>query len=243
VDQLNYAPATKKVHLAALRCFFDDLVVRHVVVLNPAASVRGERYQVLEGKTPDISVAHARQLLKSIDTSCVVGQRDRAVIAVLIYTAARVGAVAKLNREHFYDAGDQFCLRFSEKSGKSREIPVRHDLMRLLQEYLQAARLEQAAGESPLFRSVAGRTGRLTDNRMTSTDMGRMLKRRLRKAGLPLRVCPHSFRVATLTNLLEQDIPLESVQQLAGHADPRTTRLYDRRHKRVTRNIVERISI
>ena len=54
---------------------------------------------------------------------------------------------------------------------------------------------------------------------------------------------PHSFRVATITDLLTQGVPLEDVQYLAGHADPRTTRLYDRRQKKVTRNIVERISI
>ena len=58
------------------------------------------------------------------------------------------------------------------------------------------------------------------------------------------RLCgrPHN-RVATVTDLLEQNVPLEDVQHLAGHADPRTTRLYDRRRRKVTRNIVERISI
>jgi len=53
----------------------------------------------------------------------------------------------------------------------------------------------------------------------------------------------HSFRVITITDLLEQGLALEDVQRLAGHADPRTTRLYDRRARKVTRNIVERISI
>ena len=65
----------------------------------------------------------------------------------------------------------------------------------------------------------------------------------MKDAGLPSRLSPHSFRVATITDLLEQGVPLEDVQQLVGHADPRTTRLYDRRQRRITRNIVERISI
>ena len=67
--------------------------------------------------------------------------------------------------------------------------------------------------------------------------------RRLKDASLPPTLSPHSFRVAVITDLLSQGVPLEDVQLLAGHADPRTTRLYDRRHKKVTRNIVERISI
>ena len=78
---------------------------------------------------------------------------------------------------------------------------------------------------------------------MSAGDIGRMIKRRMKVCGLPLRLSPHSFRVATITDLLNQGVPLEDVQQLAGHADPRTTRLYDRRHKSITRNIVERISI
>jgi len=80
-------------------------------------------------------------------------------------------------------------------------------------------------------------------NRMTAGDMGRMVKRRIRDTGQPGRLSPHSFRVYVVTNLLEQGVPLANVQYLAGHADPRTTRLYDRRQHRVTRNIVERISI
>jgi integrase/recombinase XerD len=71
----------------------------------------------------------------------------------------------------------------------------------------------------------------------------RRRKRRLKAASLPSRLSPHSFRVAVITDLLEQGVPLEDVQHLAGHADPGTTRLYDRRQQKVTRNIVERISI
>jgi integrase/recombinase XerD len=229
--------------LAALRHFFDQLAIRHVVILNPAASVRTERYQVLEGKTPEITVKQVRELFASIDTSNVVGLRDRALIGVLVYTAARVGALAKLELQNFYETAHQYCLRFADKGGKSREIPVRHDLQGFLFQYIDAARLNEADRSSPLFRTAFRRTRRLTENAMTSGDMARMIKRRMRAAGLPSRLSPHSFRVATITNLLSQNVPLQDVQNLAGHADPRTTRLYDRRHQRVTRNIVERISI
>lgn len=243
LDGLAYAPATKKLHLSGLRHFFDTLVTRHVVVLNPAASVRGERLQVVEGKTPEISVEQARRLMRSIDATSVVELRDRAVIAILIYTAARVGAIAKLRRSDFYNTGEQYCLRFHEKGGKSREIPVRYDLQQFISDYLTASGLINSDKTTPLFRTAIRRTKRLTENGMTANDMGRMVKRRLRKAGLPERLSPHSFRVAVVTDLLGQGVSLADVQNLAGHADPRTTRLYDRRQRRVTRNIVERISI
>ena len=73
--------------------------------------------------------------------------------------------------------------------------------------------------------------------------MRQMFTRRLKDAGLPELLSPHSFRVLVVTDLLSQDVPLEDVQYLAGHADPRTTQIYDRRKRRVSRNIVERISI
>jgi site-specific recombinase XerD len=135
--------------------------------------------------------------------------------------------------------GTQYALRFSEKGGKSREIPVRHDLEQILRGYLEAPGIT----EGPLFRTVFRRTGKLTVRSMSGIDICRMMKRRLEAAGLPGQFSPHSFRVATVTDLLEQNVPLEDVQHLAGHADPRTTRLYDCRRRKVTRNIVERISI
>lgn len=242
-DQLAGGIPKKKQHLAAIRRFFDLLVTRHVVILNPAASVRAERYAVVEGKTPEITVEQARQLLRSMDTSTVVGLRDRAIIGILIYTAARVGAVAKLQMRSLQHDGSQWQLRFEEKGGKSREIPVRHDLEQFILQYVDAAALRATAKDAPLFRTTVRKTKELTERAMSGIDMCRMVKRRLRDAGLPSRLSPHSFRVATITNLLEQGAPLDDVQHLAGHADPRTTRLYDRRQKKVTRNLVERIPI
>ena len=98
-----------------------------------------------------------------------------------------------------------------------------------------------AITEGPLFRTAAGKTEKLMENPMTGIDICRMMKRWLKAAGLPGQYSLHSFRVATLTDLFEQNVELESVQDLAGHADPRTTRLYDRRRRKVTRDIVERV--
>ena len=168
-----------------------------------------------------------------------MGLRDRAILAVLAFTAARVGAVARLTFKNLRHDGTEYALRFSEKGGKSREIPVRADLQKILLAYIQAAGIS----DGPLFRTAAGKTGNLTAKRDDRIDICRMMKRRLKAAGLPADFSPHSFRVTTITDLLEHNTALEDVQHLAGHADPRTTRLYDRRRRKVTRNIVERISI
>jgi site-specific recombinase XerD len=240
---LGGSAAKRNQHLAALRGFFDRLVQRHVCILNPAASVKGVKEQVIEGKTPEITLEQARTLIRSVDTGHVVGLRDRAILATLAYTVCRAGAVAKLRLGDFQHDGTQYVLRFQEKGGKSREIPVRHDLEGHIQTYLDAAGITAENKERPLFRSTLGTTKRLTERPLTTKDVCRMVKRRLKDAGLPVRLSPHSFRVTGITDLLSQGVPLDDVQFLAGHSSPRTTKLYDRRQKKVTRNIVERISI
>jgi integrase/recombinase XerD len=243
IDEYPGSVPSRKLALAALRSFFDVMTVRQAVFLNPASSVRTERYQVVEGKTPEISKSQVRHLMASIDLTRPVGLRDRAILATLIYTAARDGAVAGLRIGDLQWDGTQYQLRFLEKGGKCRAIPVRHDLQTYLLEYLATFDWKASAKDEPLFRSVIGRTGQLTTKPIRNVDIHRLMKRRLRDADLPSHLCPHSCRVATITNLLEEGVPLEDVQFLAGHADPRTTRLYDRRQRKVTRNTVERISL
>jgi integrase/recombinase XerD len=235
--------ATRNQHLSALRHFFDAMVTRHAIVLNPALSVRGERYSAIEGKTPEISITQARTLLSSLDMTHVVGRRDRAILAILVYTSSRAGAVAKLKCGDFYNTGHQWLLHFTEKGGKSRQIPVRHDLGILIEDYMDAAGLRDAPKDTPLFQSAMRRKRKLTGKALHVNDICRMMKRRLKDIGLPLLYSPHSFRVTTITDLLTQGVPLEDVQRLAGHADPRTTRLYDRRDRKIAQNIVERISV
>jgi len=240
---LGGSSSKRNLHLSALRGFFDRLVNRHVVILNPASSVKGTKETVMEGKTPEITVDQARTLLASLDTTSLIGLRDRAILATLAYTACRAGAVAKLRLGDFQFDGVQFSLRFQEKGGKSREIPVRHDLEGFIRTYLEAAGIAAEAKDRPLYRASNRRSGTLSEKPLDSRVVCDLVKRRLKDAGLPTRLSPHSFRVAAITDLLTQGVPLEDVQYLAGHAEPRTTGLYDRRQKKVTRNIVERISI
>jgi len=243
LDESTASAPTKKLHLAAIRAFFDRLVLRHVVVLNPAQSVRGPKHATVEGRTPEIGPAQVRQLLGSISPADVVACRDRALIATLVYTAARVGAVVRLRVRDLHRDEGTWSIRFDEKGGKQREIPVREDLRHLLSDYLGLAGAATWPADAPLFRSAVGKSKTLSDRPLSPGDACRMLKRRLRRAGLPGRLSPHSFRVAVITDLLQHGASLEDVQNLAGHADPRTTRLYDRRQRQVTRNLVERITI
>jgi integrase/recombinase XerD len=188
------------------------------------------------------ALPHKTKQGEAVEVPLLVGLRDRAILATRKFTACRAGAVARLRLGDFQHDGSQYVLRFQEKGGKSREIPVRHNLEGFIRNSLDVAGIAVENKDRPLFRSVRRRTRQLTGNPMTSKSICELVKRRLKDAGLPERLSPHSFRGSAVTDLLTQGVPLEDVHYLAGRAEPRTTGLYDRRQKKVTRNIVERIS-
>jgi site-specific recombinase XerD len=220
---------------------FDYLVTGQIVPVNPAAAVRGPKHVVKRGKTPVLRAEQARQLLGSIDTSNIVGLRDRAMLGVMCYTFARVGAVIGMRVEEYYENGKRGWFRLHEKGGKRHEVPAHHNAEVYMDEYLSAAGIgDQKKG--PLFRSV-DRSRVLTLNSMTRTDVLRMIKRRARHAGLPSSTCCHTFRATGITAYLENGGTVENAQAIAAHESPRTTKLYDRTSDQITLDEVERIAI
>ena len=152
----SYKAPTVKQHLAAIRMLFDWLIVGQVVGQNPAAAVRGPKHVVKKGKTPVLDGDEARKLLESIDTSTVVGLRDRALIALLIYTFARVSAALHMNVGDYYAQGKRWWVRLHEKGGKQHEMPAHHLLETYIDAYVTAASIGTDK-TSPLFRTLGGR--------------------------------------------------------------------------------------
>ena len=240
------APASKRQERAAIRRLFDWLVKDQVIPFNPASSVRLKRYSVRTGKTPILDNADMKRLLESIETKTISGLRDRAIIGAMFYTFCRVGALVKIQTGDYYHHGRRSFLRLREKGGKEIEAPVHHALQGLLDAYLQAARLQMAFDAedeaAPLFRSLSPKRT-LTSKALDTSAVRYMVKRRIRKAGLYGKISPHSFRGTGITNYLEHGGQVEHAQHLAAHADPRTTKLYDRRQERVSLDEVERIRL
>src|ERR1044072_6236966 len=121
-----------------------------------ASVVRRPRHSVRKGDTPVLAAEEARALLDAIDTSTPMGLRDRALIALMVYTFARVGAVLKMRLEDVYVQGRRTWVRLHEKGGKEHAMPCHHNLEEYLHAYVDGAQLAGAKGW--LFRSGKGRT-------------------------------------------------------------------------------------
>ena len=237
-----YSKPSVKQALAAIRMCFDWLVVGQVIPMNPTSSVRGPRYVIKRGKTPVLTAEEARQLLESIPVDRIGGLRDRALIAVMIYSFARVGAVVKMKVGDYLQVGKRHSLRLHEKGGKDHEVPAHHKVVEYLDAYLQAAGLGGQI-DTPLFRSVQGKGCLLTDRSLSRHDAYRMVRRRASKAGLKHRIGCHTFRATGITAYLENGGSIENAQAIAAHESPRTTKLYDRTNDEIKLDEVERIRI
>ena len=168
----------------------------------------------------------ARALIAAIDTDSLTGLRDRALIGVMVYTFARVGAVLQMNVEDYFSQGRRGWVRLHEKGGKEHEAPCIPKLETYLDEYIATAGI---AGEKdgPLFRITGRSTG--TPHRMTQQDAYRMIQRRAGQAGIKTRIGNHSMRATGIIDYLKNKGSLAEARKMANHADTRTTQLYDRR--------------
>jgi site-specific recombinase XerD len=238
----DLARPSVKQHLAAIRMLFDWLVVGQVVPFNPASSVRGPRFTTKKGKTPVLSAEEARQLLDAIDTSSVVGLRDRALIGLMVFTFARVGAATGMDVEDWYFQRRRWWVRLHEKGGKRHEMPAHHNLEEYMAAYLDAAGIAGEKG-TPLFRTARGKTQQLTERRITQPEVYLMIRRRASGAGIKTLIGCHTFRATGITTYLTNGGKLEVAQQMAAHESARTTGLYDRRGDEVSLDEVERIVI
>jgi len=239
--QETMAAPSVKLQLAALRMLFNWLVVSQVIPTNPAHAVRGPKHVVKKGKTSVLSAEEARVLLDSIGIDSLIGLRDRALIGLMVYTFARVGAVIKMRGDDVYVQGRRTWVRLHEKGGKRHEMPCHHNLEHYIEAYIGGAGIDDAKGY--LFRTVRGRSNQLSDSAMYQADVYRMVSRRAEDAGIRTQICCHSFRATGITEYLRNGGKLEVAQQMANHESARTTGLYDRRNDQISLDEVERILI
>jgi site-specific recombinase XerC len=235
------APSVKQ-HLAAIRHLFDWLVTGQIVPHNPAASVRGPSHSAKKGKTPVLDATEARQLLDSIDVSTPAGPRDRALIALMVFSFARVGAALAMRVDDVYVQHRRLWVRLCEKGGKRHEMPCHHTLQAYLHAYLEGAGITNDA-KGPLYRTVRRGTGKLSDTPLPQANAYAMVRRRAIAAGVGTKIGNHAFRATGIIAYLKNGGTLKNAATMASHASTRTTQLYDRRHDEISLDEVERIRL
>ena len=235
------APTVKQ-RLAAIRALFDWLASGGALPFNPASAVRGPRHSAKVGKTPVLDPEEARALLDAIDTGTSIGLRDRALIGLMIYSFARIGAALGMKVEDVFTQNRRLWVRLNEKGGKRHEMPCHHNLEAYLHAYIDGCGLADDP-KGPLFRTIDRRTRQLGATPLPSANAYQMISRRTQAAGIETKAGNHTFRATGITAYLKNGGTLEKAAAMANHASTKTTQLYDRRRDEMNLDEVERILI
>jgi integrase/recombinase XerD len=221
--------STVRRRLAALSSLFAHLVKFNVVELNPVRDVERPAVNRTEGMTLAFSQKQARAILDKPDPNTLIGVRDRAILAVGLQVGFRRAEIAALKVGDFHMNRGLDSLKVLRKGGKKGSLAIHPQVAQRIRDYLaQAGHGDDSEG--PLFRPVKDNLkGQTSRRHLYLGAIDRILRKYARSIGLDRGYSAHSMRATFITTALDNGASLEDVQSAAGHADPSTTKLYDRR--------------
>ncbi|MCO1593584.1 tyrosine-type recombinase/integrase [Micromonospora sp. RHAY321] len=221
-------PATVARRLSALSSWYDFLVKLGALPANPVAGADRPRVDRDHSATVGLTPEEVDALLSAADADTgPTAVRNRAAIALLADLGLRVGELISLDLTDLGTERGHRSVRFVGKGGKPRRRALTPGTGYAVDAYL--AQRAAATGvpvpqlTGPLLVTASGA-------RLDRHSVFRLVRRLARAAGIPAwaRLSPHSLRHAFATTARSEGVPLEDVQDAMGHADPRTTRRYDR---------------
>lgn len=223
-------PTTVRRRMSALSSLFSHLVRLRAADSNPLREIRRPNINRRHGTTPSFSPKEARAILDAPDPKTIQGLRDRAILAIGFQVGCRRSEICSMAVRDFHTNAGFPSLRFTRKGGEEQSLAINPQTAARIQEYLIRAGNGDDF-EGPLFRPVRSASREMDPRRHIEPKMiDRLVKKYALKAlGLKRGYSAHSMRATFITTALANGANLEDVQEAVGHADPSTTKLYDRR--------------
>jgi integrase/recombinase XerD len=228
-EQQGAAASTVRRRLSALSSLFKHLVRHGSASRNPVVDVARPSINREEGSTAAFSKAQARKLLDAPSPDTLAGMRDRAILSVGLQVGLRRAEIAGLSVGDLHQNRGYDALRLTRKGGRRDALAIHPQTAQRMRAYLdQAGHGDDQAG--PLFRPLRGNAKAYNPaGRLDPDAIDRLVRKYAAGIGLSRGYSAHSMRATFITTALENGAQLEDVQKAAGHRDPSTTKLYDRR--------------
>ena len=221
-------PSTVARKLSGLSSWYGFLVKINAVPANPVGGADRPRVARDHSATVGLSADEVDALLAAADADGGPSrERNQAVLAILADLGLRVGEIVGLNVDDLGHERGHRSVRFVGKGGAQRRRALTPASTAAVEGYL----LHRAAAEGvPVDQLTGALFVTSTGARVDRHSVFRLVRRLAEVAGIPAwaKLSPHSVRHAFATAARDEGVALEDVQDAMGHADPRTTRRYDR---------------
>ncbi len=225
----HLSPQTVRRRMAALSSLFRHLAQYGYVARNPVADIARPAINREEGTTLAFSKAQARKILDCPSEETIAGLRDRAILSVGLQVGLRRAEIAALRVGDLHQNRGYDSLRLVRKGGRRDALAIHPQTAQRIRAYLETAG-HAADMDGPLFRPLRRNQIEQNSRRAMHPDaVDRVLRKYARAIGMERGYSAHSMRATFITTALENGAQLEDVQKAAGHRDPSTTKLYDRR--------------
>jgi len=217
----NYSKTTIARKLASIRSFFKFLIREGELVSNPFEMLRTPKQ---DKKLPHfLSITEVDVLLKTPDSSTVMGLRDMAIMETLYSTGIRVSELVGLDEGSIdFIAG---MIKVQGKGKKERLVPIGSPAIKAINEYIDSKSMSKKQEEKSVSRSETLFLNKY-GGRLTARSVARSLDKYLKVSGINLLTSPHTFRHSFATHLLDKGADLRSVQEMLGHSSLSTTQVY-----------------
>jgi integrase/recombinase XerD len=223
------AAATIRRRLAALSSLYKHLVRHGHAARNPVGEVERPAINREEGATLAFAKTQARKLLDLPAEDTMAGLRDRAILSVGLQVGLRRAEIAALKVGDLHQNRGYDSLRVMRKGGRRDALAINPQTAVRIRAYLDIAG-HAGDREGPMFRPLRHNGKRQEERRRMDPDaIDRVVRKYAAALGLDRGYSAHSMRATFITTALEHGALLEDVQKAAGHRDPSTTKLYDRR--------------
>jgi integrase/recombinase XerD len=222
-------PRTIRRRLSALSSLFTHLIAHGAADTNPVRDIKRPRVNRRQGTTRAFSPKEARKILDAPTQDTIHGLRDRAILSVGLQAGPRRAEIARLLVKDYHTNAGYKSLHFIRKGGEDLSLAVNPQTAQRIDEYLAAAG-HGGDSDDPLFRPIRKNQLRNDPHRHLHPEaVDRILRKYAAALGLGGGYSAHSMRATFITTALNNGASLEDVQRDVGHADPSTTKLYDRR--------------
>ena len=223
----SMAPASIARRLSCISKFYDYGIGVDVLAFSPVANVRRPKVSD-DSSTVGLD---ADELVRLLEVADAHSPRSSALVTLLAYNGVRIDEALSADVDDYtYQRGHR-VLRILRKGGQAATEPLAPPTVRALDAYLADDQPSHPSA-GPIFLD---RTG---TNRLAYITAYKLIQRLAKRAGIAAAasITPHSLRHTFVTEALAAGVPLQDVQDAAGHADPRTTRRYDRSRHNLDRH-------